>query len=192
MPENRYRHGEHRTREGRLAQLKRGPGVFVYDGSHQDVSFKPTVLRYGKNVYKYNDDGTIALNGSGDPVYENERRAVLDSQGRPVMGGKPERLAKAIDVKVVRGVKFPKDEPIKVADPALALKLRGMDGFQEVDESAAPDAVGEKPLSAMKKAELLAFCEAEGIEAAKPEMSKSELLALADQHVKAVEEASKE
>jgi hypothetical protein len=106
------------------------------------------------------------------------------------MGGKPERLAKAIDVKVVRGVKFPAGRPVKVADPALALKLRGMDGFSEVEESQAPDVVGEKPFESMTKAELLAFCEAEGLEAAKPAMSKAQLVDLAKAHAKSVEDAA--
>jgi hypothetical protein len=102
---------ENKTRKGRLAQLKRGPGVFVYDGGLFDTESEPTPL------FK-----------NGEPV--------LDHSGKQMLGGVPNLRQIPVDTFVLMGVEFPKGVPVEVKLSALALKLRGMDHFVEQDEAA--------------------------------------------------------
>ena len=105
---------ENKTRKGRLAQLKRGPGVFVYDGGAFDTDSEPTPL------FK-----------NGEPV--------LDHSGKQKLGGPPILHRIPIDTYQLMGVEFPKGVEVEVKSSALALKLRGMDHFHEKEEAVVEE-----------------------------------------------------
>lgn len=86
------------TRDEKVAKLKVGPGVFVYDGKALDH-----VDAKGKG-----HDGRPAIVQAREPM----------------------------KVRSVRGVDFEAGKPVEVADAELALKLRGMAHFEEVEAKA--------------------------------------------------------
>ncbi len=164
MPTREY---GHKTREQRLAKLKKGPGVFVYDGKGHDVDYVPTILRTGRKEAMLDAEGAPVVDGSGRQVFQKAGVPVLDDHGKPKLGGPPKIVKKPLDVFDVRGVKFHAGEPIVVDDPSLALKLRCMHVFDEVEPGAVvkvKTASDEKPLDEMTKAELVAAAEAVGVE----------------------------
>lgn len=150
MPQILDRDEDNAKRKQRLAKLKRGPGVFVYDGSHTDHESIPTYLLVGKEVAKFNEStGLPQIDKSGRQVFERAGTVVRNGKGEPVLGGVPKIERIAVETKTVRGVDFPTGKKVLVEDPSLALKLRGMDGFEEVegeaDVEAEPEASAEAP-----------------------------------------------
>ena len=121
MPQILDRTDENKTRKGRLAQLKRGPGVFVYDGSENDTDSEPT------------------------PLFDKKGEPVLDHSGKQKLGGPPILHQIPIDTYVLMGVEFPKGVPVEVKLSALALKLRGMDSFHEQAETVPAVEEKEEP-----------------------------------------------
>lgn len=122
MPQILDRTDENKSRKGRLANFKRGPGVFVYDGGEFDTESEPTPL--------------FLPNGKPD----------VDYTGKQKLGGPPILHKIPIDTYELMGIKFPKGEPVEVKLHALALKLRGMDSFHEQEPVAAvePAAAAEE------------------------------------------------
>lgn len=147
MPHLNVRDEDHNTRKKRLANLARGPGTFVYDGSLEDVHSFPTPLLTGSNEVQLNDEGLPVVDGSGRPVYKPAGRPVVDFSGKIVLGGVPRIERKKRDTVEVRGVSFPAGKAVFVESAALALKLRGMPGFEEV----ATDAEGVAAVEAKKR-----------------------------------------
>jgi hypothetical protein len=123
---------ENAKRKQRLAQIKRGPGVFVYAGTAVDTEWVPTILRTRKASPAFGADGLPVFNEDGEQVFEKAGKPVRDSKGNPVLGGPPKKLTHKIEVFKIRGLEFPEGEPVKVSDPSLALKLRCMSHFDEV------------------------------------------------------------
>lgn len=126
------------NRRERLKQLKKGPGVFVYDGSAVDTEWTPTMLLTTEKEPVFKDDGTPSLDRSGRVIMKPAGQPVYGDDGQPKMGGKPKVKTLSVDVYRLWGVEFPKGEPVKVDSPKLALKLRCMPCFEEVEEGAAP------------------------------------------------------
>jgi len=124
-------------RKDRLAKQKKGPGVFVYSGEAHDTEWVPTILTVGKRTPVLDDRGLPIVDRSGRQVYERAGAVVQDDKGRPVMGGTPKVKRISLDVLTVRGVAFPAGKKVVVDDHALALKLRCMSHFEEVDADAA-------------------------------------------------------
>jgi hypothetical protein len=132
MPSIRSREEESKRRSGRLAQIKKGPGVFVYDGNAVDTEAVPTPLLIGRDEPLLDKYGMPVLDPAGRQVMKPAGRHATDDEGRVIMGGVPKIVEKPLAVFKLRGVKFPKGEPVSVSDAGLALKLRGMDCFEEV------------------------------------------------------------
>lgn len=125
------------TRKKRLEKIKKGPGVFVYTGEAVDHEWEPTVLKVGRNVPVFNAHGMPVLDASGRQVFEKQGRIVRDEKGNPVLGGEPKKTTKKIETYSIRGVDFPEGEKIAVSDPSLALKLRCLGFFEEIEEESA-------------------------------------------------------
>lgn len=119
------------NRKERLAQLKKGPGVFVYDGTGKDIESIPTPLRRKKK-------GTMDLDENDRMVEVEAGSIVRDDNGKPVMGGKPKRVEHVIKTYKLRGHEFPTGEPVEVSDANLARKLRAMSCFDEVEPKRGP------------------------------------------------------
>ena len=143
----------------RIAKLKVGPGTFVYLGGEFDTECTPTAMRYGKMQPVIGEDNQPVLDRSGRQVFERVGDLVRDKTGRPVMGGLPKMKHTEIEVRKTCGLVFPKGEPVAVNDEAIALRLRGKKTFKEVE----PEAV-QKPLAELSKKELLSLADNEGIE----------------------------
>lgn len=128
----------HLNREQKLAKLKlrEGPGVFVYQGGAKDSTSTPTVLRYGRNVAKFDESGMPVMDRAGRQVFERVGQVVVDDTGKPKMGGPPKVEYTEIAKWKVGGVEFPKGEPVVVYDHQLALRLRTMDQFFSEEENA--------------------------------------------------------
>ncbi len=139
------RDDENRSRKLRLAKLKRGGGTFVYDGSAFDTEAIPTVLKIGKKVPKLDDSGLPVINSDGEAVFERSGAPQYDEQGRTQLGGPPKIVKRALKVFKLRGLEFPAGVPVKVTDQSLALKLRCMMGFEELDGGAPVEAQETKP-----------------------------------------------
>jgi hypothetical protein len=105
---------DNKTRKGRIAKFKRGPGVFVYDGGETDTESEPT------------------------PKFMPNGKPDMDHNGKQKMGGPPILHTIPIDTYVLQGIEFPKGVPVAVKLDALALKLRGMSSFDEVSAETAP------------------------------------------------------
>jgi hypothetical protein len=163
------------SRKENLAKLKKGPGVFVYEGGAYDTECVPTLLRRTKSEPKFDDQGMPVLDRAGRQLYEKTGDVIRGSDGKPVLGGPPKIVKKEFDPYAVSGGLFHKDKPVTVGDPRLALKLRGLACFKEVE---AEDEVKESSdLASLKKAELLDLAKNEGLEV--PEgASKAELVDL--------------
>lgn len=123
--------GNARRRE-RLAQIKKGPGTFVFLGGH-DTEYTPTPMRTGKNVPVLDANGMPIVDGSGRQVFQPPNTIDHDEHGQPRLGGPPKVTRHKMDKFELRGVTFEKDKPTQVNDHALALKLRCMQSFKEVD-----------------------------------------------------------
>lgn len=136
------RDDDNRKRKQRLAKIKRGPGTFVYDGSHEDVHYEPTPLLRGRAEAAYNADGSLKVDRSGRQVFEKQGAPVRNEAGQIKLGGKPNVVRRKLETITVRGVVLPKGEPVLVGDPAKALKLRTMGGFHELDDD---DVAEQKP-----------------------------------------------
>jgi hypothetical protein len=116
-----------------MAGVKKGPGVFVYDGTQQDTEAVPTPLLKGRNVPVLDGDGVPVVDGAGRQLFERAGDIVRDEKGRPVMGGKPKATKTAMSTLVLWGVEFPAGKTIEVPDAALALKLRCHPCFKELE-----------------------------------------------------------
>lgn len=110
MPHILDRTDENKTRKGRREKFKRGPGWFVYDGSETDTESIP------------------------QPKFMHNGKPDLDHNGKQKNGGPPLLKLIPIETYVLQGHEFPKGVPVRVELDALALKLRGMNAFVEVDE----------------------------------------------------------
>jgi len=121
------------TRRDRLAKLKHGPGVFVYDGGGFDTECIPTPKKHGKKTPVLSDDGMPVLDQSGRQVFERAGTLVRDMSGRPVLGGEPKVNRIPLEVLKVAGIALPTGEPVKVDDATVALKLRCMSLVKEIE-----------------------------------------------------------
>lgn len=139
MAANKSRDEDNARRKDRQKSVARGAGVFVYDGSLFDTEWVPTPKLVGKNTPKVDSRGMPVIGRDGRQVFEPANKIETDSNGRVVMGGEPEKRLVPIDTFKIWGAVLPANEPVYVEDARLALKLRGMDGFDElVGEEAAP------------------------------------------------------
>lgn len=153
------------SRRRRLAKLKKGPGVFIYDGSHKDHEWKPTPKLTGKKEIVCDNDGIPVLDDSGRPTYKPAGKVVFGDDGKPLMGGKPKVIHTKVETRVIRGVTFVSGEATVIDDASLALKLRGMEGFKEVaGEAISVETDTDKALEDMNKAELAAKAAELGVE----------------------------
>lgn len=141
-----YRGEGMQRRRDRLAKIKKGPGWFVYTGDAVATEYSPTPLLYGKQVPVLLENGMPAIDGSGRQIFEVAGSAVRDSVGRPMLGGPPKVTRHEIATYKLRGVSFPKGEPVRVDDEDLALKLRclGKVIFEEVEPVQVEEAEGDE------------------------------------------------
>lgn len=130
MPQNRSRDEENSRRKQRIKNIKRGPGVFVYDGSLFAVESIPTIKLVGSREPVLDEAGFPVTDGSGRQVFKRSGDPVKDENGKPVLGGTPKIKRTQLDVYTIRGTAFPKGEAVEVG-ASLAFKLRCMDGFEE-------------------------------------------------------------
>ena len=119
-----------------MAALKKGPGLFVYRGGIFDTQSTPTVLRQARNVPVFDAADMPVLDAAGRQVYEAAGAVVRGLDGKPVLGGPPKMERSELASVNIWGIVFPKDQPVQVDDKALALKLRGKEGFRELDAEA--------------------------------------------------------
>ena len=141
---------ENKTRKQRLAQVKRGPGVFVYDGTAVDSQWEPTPLRAGKKEPMFADDGMPILDSIGRQQYRKAGELIRGKDGKPIMGGPPKKTTTPIDVRTVWGMDFPAGKAVVVADPVLARKLRCLGCFDEVEEEGEAKAAPAKTAPAKR------------------------------------------
>lgn len=156
MPHLAIRDEDNNTRKKRQAQLARGPGWFVYDGSHFDTEHIPTPLLSGGKEVQLGEDGLPVVDAAGRAVYKPAGVPVIDIHGKVVMGGTPKVVRHAKSVTRLRGYEFKEGEKVYVADRALALKLRGMPGFEEVEGEAPPADDSPKSRPVLERAAELA------------------------------------
>lgn len=165
MPQILDRGEGHAKRSERLAKQKKGPGVFVYLGTAMAIEETPTPLLTDEKKPVFTEDGMPAFDAAGRQVFKPAGIPQRDSRGHIIMGGVPKRKEVKLDPYVLRGVSFPSGKPVKVDSAALALKLRCMAHFEEVDASVAKaEAPAEKALEDLSKAELLALASEKGVE----------------------------
>ena len=187
MPAIRSRDEENRRRSGRLAQLKKGPGVFVYGGQAVDTDAIPTPRLIGRDEPLLDKEGMPVLDAAGRQVMKPAGRHATDDEGRVIMGGIPKIVKKPLDTFKLRGVSFPKGEPVSVSDAGLALKIRGMDCFEEVTGKEAAkkhepaheheEAAKQDDSSGLSWPELRSLAKERGIETTQ-KTTKAELLAM--------------
>lgn len=139
MPQILDRGEGNAKRKERLARQKKGPGVFVYDGSGCDTVWHPTPVLVGKSEALLDSSGMPAIDSSGRQIFKPAGQYKRDKQGKIIMGGVPRVERVPLDVFKLRGVEFPAGVPVRVEDGQLALKLRCMGCFEEVDEAALAD-----------------------------------------------------
>ena len=176
MPAIRDREDGHQRRKDRLALMKRGPGVFVYNGNAFDVESIPTPLLIGRNTLALDKEGLPIRDASGRQMLQPAGKYKLDDEGHVILGGVPKIVKHPIEVFKLRGREFPKGKKVKVDDPSLALKLRGMDCFDEVDGDA-DDEDDDEESSELSRSELMSLASARGL---KPERTatKADLAAM--------------
>ena len=144
MPQNLARDEDNKRRRDRMKSVKKGPGVFVYDGSWNDTEWHPTYLRTGKQVAAMAPDGMPLIDAQGRQVYQSAGQIVRDSKGNPQFGGEPvEKLIPKDEVTIQAGPEKPSGGyarvtlkagvPVRVKDEHVAMKLRRMDGFDELE-----------------------------------------------------------
>lgn len=141
MPSIRDREEGYARRRDRVAMLKKGPGVFVYLGTAFDVESVPTPKLVGAKAPVLDADGLPVKDAAGRQVFRPSGAYVTDENGNTVYGGEPKIIKHKIAEFKIRGYEFPKGKKVQVSDAVLALKLRGMDCFEEVE--GKPDA--DKP-----------------------------------------------
>lgn len=134
------------TRAQRLSRVKRGPGVFVYNGEGMDHESKPTIMKRGREEPVFGADGSMVLDVAGRQVKQAIGEPVRNERGELMMGGAPIVERKPVPVFRFVNHQFKAGEPVAVRDESLALKLRSMGCFEEVDPSAI-----EKPKAKAKK-----------------------------------------
>lgn len=170
MPQILDRDFDHSSRYKRLAKQKKGPGVFIYDGKAMHTEWEPTLKRVGKSAPALDPSGMPLLDASGRQQYLPPNQLEYDEKGQPKLGGPPKVTKTPIEVYMIRRMEFPAGKRVKVADAALALKLRCIGFFEEVEGAAdEPESADEappdhKPLGKMSKGELLDLAGNEGIE----------------------------
>lgn len=124
------------NREAKLAKLKKGPGVFTYTGDCVDHECTPVPKMRTSKVPKLDAEGHATVNSQGYPIYEKAGSIILDDSGRAVLGGEPKVKTSKLATVNLWGVDFAKGEKVTVDDDGLALKLRGLSYFQEIDPEA--------------------------------------------------------
>ncbi|MEM2160740.1 MAG: hypothetical protein QXN55_07295 [Candidatus Nitrosotenuis sp.] len=134
MPAIKIRDEGYTKRSQRLALLKKGPGIFAYNGNGIRKECIPTPLTTGAKIPDLDADGMPKLDDYGRQIFVPAGRHVIDSEGRVVMGGKPKVKNHKIEVFNLWGTDFPTGKPVVVKDIMLARKLRGMDCFEEIEE----------------------------------------------------------
>lgn len=148
------RDDDNRSRRQRMAKMKKGGGVFVYEGGHEIVLQEPTVKFIDRQTPVIDDKGFPVLDVAGRQVYESANKIERDHEGKPMLGGRPKTQRVEVDPLVVRGVEFPKGKPVHVKEYALALKLRCLGSLRELDDAAYPDmavAGGDEPVSGRER-----------------------------------------
>jgi len=116
-----------------MAKIKKGPGVFVYDGSAETETHTPTPMLSRANSPVFTDDGLPVVDSSGRQVFERAGRVIKNGDGTVRMGGKPKVERIKLDTFVLWGVAFPKGKEVLVEKETLAHKLRCLHCFKEVD-----------------------------------------------------------
>ncbi len=146
MPSIPDREGENATRKGRIAQQKKGPGVFKYLGTANDRASEPTIKLLGRAVAKLDSNGMPVTDASNRQVFEKQGRPVVGVNGQPMMGGIPKVTVTPITTYNLWGMDFPTGQEVTVVDRKLALKLRVMTCFEEVKypTAEAPDFMPEE------------------------------------------------
>lgn len=128
-----------RNRASRIKQMKQGPGTFVYRGGHHITTQKPTLLREKLRVPK-EVDGQVVLDTLDRIVYEHVYGdPILDHKKKAQMGGPPIYTRVELETFTLWGTDFPRDVPIYVDDPKLALKLRCHGSCEEVESEDLTD-----------------------------------------------------
>lgn len=141
------------NRKSRQAKLKSGPGVFRYVGGAYDTACTPTVLRTSRREPDLDGSGMPRLDASGRQMWRPAGAIVRDEKSAPVLGGPPKVERIELDVCTVRRVPFALGEAVEVADEQLALKLRGMECFEEVDGGEPPKKKRGRPPKAKPEAD---------------------------------------
>jgi|WetSurMetagenome_2_1015567.scaffolds.fasta_scaffold40789_3 hypothetical protein len=136
MPSIRDRDEGYARRRDRLAMLKKGPGTFIYNGNAKDVESVPTPKLTGRDTPALDDGGMPILDAAGRQVFQPAGRHALNEDGSVILGGVPKLIHHPIEVFKIRGYEFSSGKPTNVNDASLALKLRGMDCFEEVEPGA--------------------------------------------------------
>jgi hypothetical protein len=170
MPAIIDRSEDNAKRKNRVAKLRKGAGTFVYKGGLFDTVSTPQPLVTGANEPVFDAGGAPVIDSSGRQVYQRSGQVVRDIQGRPVLGGEPKLERIEFEVAKVRGVSFPRGEPVHVSDEMLALKLRGMLGFDEVE--AVELVESDEPVSEAPKKRGPGRPRKEKAEAVEPEPSE--------------------
>jgi hypothetical protein len=145
MPSIRDREEGSAKRRERIACLKQGPGWFKYNGSGIDTEFIPTPLLTGHQEPILKEDGMPLTDSAGRQKFKPAGKYQTDDNGAVMLGGIPKVVRHKIQTVKLRGLEFPEGKPVFVADKSLALKLRGMDMFDECAEGEAKQ-LGAKPV----------------------------------------------
>lgn len=136
------RSDDNRRRKDRLKQMKRGPGVFVYEGGHKSVDFIPTIKTRDKFEPVVDEDGAIVTDELGRPTFKAiGKEIVKDHRGMPMLGGKPKRIVHEHETFSMPGWALEGEEPLvfevgvpqRVKDPVFALKLRCHGACRELE-----------------------------------------------------------
>jgi len=136
------RDDENKSRKGRVARYKKGPGSFRYLGTDVFFEHHPTILRKGRNVASIGANGEAVVDASGELVHENPNAPELTMDGRTQMGGPPTVVAvPSPDSRTLWGKTFWTGQVVFVDSPELAHKLRCLPSFEEVEGVAAPEAL---------------------------------------------------
>ncbi len=146
---------ENRRQRNRLKLMKRGPGVFVYEGGHKTVDFIPTIKTRQKLEPVIDEDGAIVTDEQGRPQFRSVGLVpVLDHRGQHQMGGIPKRKINEHDTFCMPGWAAEGEEPqvfeIGVPQRAraeFAFKLRKLGAVRELEgeELAAWEASQTEP-----------------------------------------------
>ena len=145
------------NRKSRQADFKKGPGWFVYKGGAFDTEWIPQPLRRTRPEPKLDELGNVIMDSQGNAIMEQVGSFVI-VRGKVVMGGPPKVVRTEFKDWKVGGVVFKRGEPTRVEDKRLALKLRGMEQFEEVEAiqietepEADPEDIEAAPEPAPKK-----------------------------------------